>query len=91
MEPAYTSLRLSQKDHGEIQEPQESVQGLESQLPSLATAIQNNRALLLFMDLIEEASDLTIEEWNFRNIISDHLEKLMNQQRIYLRQRGKVN
>lgn len=60
-------------------------------LPNLASMIQNTKDLLLFLDLIEETRDLTLEEWNFRMIIYNHLQNLLNQQRTYWRQRGKVN
>jgi hypothetical protein len=40
--------------------------------------------------MIEESRDLTLEEWNFRKIIQDHLGSLLEQQRIYWKQRDKI-
>lgn len=42
------------------------------------------------MNIIEEFRDLTLEEWNFRAIIESHLQKLLNQQKIYWKQRGTI-
>jgi hypothetical protein len=60
-------------------------------LPSLASTIANFREIIQFLDIVEEFRDLTLEEWNFRNIISSHLANLLEQQRIYWRQRGTIN
>lgn len=39
---------------------------------------------------MEEQRDLTLQEWNFRDILKDHLNSLLEQQRVYWRQRGTV-
>jgi hypothetical protein len=52
-------------------------------ISNLNTTISNNRVTLSFLDMIEESRDLTLEEWNFRKIIQYHLERLLEQQRIY--------
>jgi hypothetical protein len=62
----------------------------EGQLSNLNTTINNNKVMLSFLDMIEESRDLTLEEWNFRKIIQDHLGSLLEQQRIYWKQRGKI-
>lgn len=41
--------------------------------------------------LIECFRDLTLSEWNFREILSSKLVSLLKQQRSYWRQRGKIN
>jgi hypothetical protein len=63
----------------------------KSQLPNLAAAIQNAKDQIQFFDMVEENRDLTLQEWNFRWAVSNHLEKLLHQQRIYWKQRGKIN
>jgi hypothetical protein len=40
---------------------------------------------------MEEFRDPALEEWNFRKIAHDHLANLLKQQRIYWKQRGKIN
>jgi hypothetical protein len=54
---------------------------------NLAKTIDNNKVMLSFLDTLEEFRDLTLEEWNFRKIIQENLEKLLEQQRIYWKQR----
>jgi hypothetical protein len=39
--------------------------------------------VLSFLDMLEESRDLTLEEWNFRRIIQEHLANLLEQQRVY--------
>jgi mannosylglycoprotein endo-beta-mannosidase len=62
----------------------------KTQLPNLAMTIQNCKDVIQFMDILEEGRDLTLEEWNFRQIINDHLQDLLHQQRIYWKQRGTI-
>jgi len=38
-------------------------------LPSLAKSIQNYKEAILFMDILEEARDLYLKEWNFRELL----------------------
>jgi hypothetical protein len=59
--------------------------------PNHAAAISKFKELVQFLDVLEEARDLTLEEWNFRNIINEHLRKLLHQQRTYWKQRGTIN
>lgn len=54
-----------------------------TQFSTYARTIDNTNILLNFMDCIEEGRDLTIEEWNFRAILKNHVESLLNQQKIY--------
>jgi uncharacterized protein YqeY len=44
----------------------------------------------MFLDIIEEYRDLSLEEWNFRKILQEHLENILEQQRIYWRQMGRI-
>jgi hypothetical protein len=39
---------------------------------------------------MEEFRDLTLEEWNFRNCVSEQLHSLLHQQKIYWKQRGTI-
>jgi hypothetical protein len=38
-------------------------------LQSLAKTIENNKMMVLFFDSLEEFRDLSLEEWNAKNII----------------------
>jgi hypothetical protein len=38
--------------------------------------------LLMFLDILEEFRDLSLEEWNMRKIVQHHLKNLLEQERI---------
>jgi hypothetical protein len=42
------------------------------------------------MDFIEESRDLTIQEWNFKDVLVHHLQDLLSNQRVYWKQRGQI-
>lgn len=52
--------------------------------------IENIKLVLHFLETIELFRDLSLPEWNFRNLIAEKLISLLKQQRTYWRQRGKV-
>lgn len=62
----------------------------KNQLPNLAKGIQNCKEVILFLDNLEEIRDLAVHEWNFRTLVVDHLHNLLNQQRIYWKQRETI-
>jgi hypothetical protein len=45
-------------------------------------AIQNSKLVLLFLDILEEFWDLSLQEWNFRSLVQQHIENLSEQQRL---------
>jgi hypothetical protein len=63
----------------------------KNQLPSLAKTIKNCKEVILFLDTLEENRDLSLEEWNFRSLVSQQLESLLAQEKAYWKQRGTVN
>jgi hypothetical protein len=62
----------------------------QQQLSNLAATIMNNNVLLFFLDSVEEYRDLSMQEWHFRKIVQDHLVSLLEQQRVYWKQRGGI-
>lgn len=62
-----------------------------SSTPSLASLISNVKADLHLLDAIECSIDLSLLEWNFREITNAKLISLLRQQMSYWKQRGKVN
>jgi hypothetical protein len=62
----------------------------KAQLPNLALAIQNTKDIIQLLDIMEESKDLTLEEWNFRRLLSSHLQELLHQQKIYWKQRETI-
>jgi hypothetical protein len=62
----------------------------KNQLPSLTKTIQSCKDTILLFDNLEEHRDLSLEEWNFRDIVAQHLQPLLSQQRTYWKQRGAI-
>jgi len=56
-----------------------------SSFSNLKLTIEN-----LSLTILEEYRDLSLEEWNFRDILREKLLSLLEQQRIYWKQRGSV-
>jgi hypothetical protein len=51
-----------------------------SQISNLAKTIDNNKMILSLLDALEEFRDLALEEWNFRRMVQENLDKLLEQQ-----------
>jgi hypothetical protein len=62
----------------------------QASIASLATLIKNVRLIILFMDVLEEFRDLSLYEWNFKEILNKHLLTLLEKQKMYWRQRGNI-
>jgi hypothetical protein len=52
--------------------------------------IQNSKMVLLFLDILEEFRNLSLQEWNFKSLVQQHIEHLLEQQRLYRKQRGNI-
>jgi hypothetical protein len=59
-----------------------------AQISNLATTIENSKMVVSFLNKLEEFRDLALEEWNFRKLVLEHLENLLEQQRQYWKQRA---
>jgi hypothetical protein len=46
--------------------------------------------VLSFLNTLDEFRDLSLEKWNFRVLVQDHLGKLLEQQRVYWKRRGDI-
>jgi nitroimidazol reductase NimA-like FMN-containing flavoprotein (pyridoxamine 5'-phosphate oxidase superfamily) len=46
--------------------------------------------VITFLDNIEELRTLSLEEWNLRDILKDHVITLLQSQKAYWKQRGKI-
>lgn len=62
----------------------------QKSIPILKTNISNVKNILLFLDILENYRDLTLAEWNFREILKQKLSNLLDQQKIYWKQRGAI-
>jgi hypothetical protein len=52
--------------------------------------VSDTKLLIEFIDNIEEHRDLSIEEWNFRDIMQQKVAELLNIQKIYWKQRASI-
>jgi hypothetical protein len=57
---------------------------------NLSKTIERNKLMLHCLDALEQFRDLSLEEWNFRALVRDHLERLLEQQRIYWELTGNI-
>jgi hypothetical protein len=87
---AVRPMDSAKKMMGKFKNPRRVLRCWYAQISNLATTIQNNKMVLNFLDTIEEHWDLSLEEQNFRQMVQENLNGLLEQQRIYWRQRGTV-
>jgi hypothetical protein len=66
------------------------IHGWQKSLPNLAKVIAKTELTIQLMDFIEEIRDLTIQEWNFKNTLVQHLQSLLSKQHAYWKQRGQI-
>ena len=55
----------------------------KQQLPNLAATINNIKSVIHFLETIELFRDLSLSEWNFKNLVTKKLIFLLKQQKIY--------
>jgi exonuclease III len=59
-------------------------------LPCLKNQIQKTNEVIELLDIIEEMRTLTLDEWNLRDALKAHIITLLQNQRTYWKQRGKI-
>lgn len=62
----------------------------QAQSSGLKANIANVKLVLAFMEILEEFRDLSLQEWNFKIMLYDKLTSLLEQQRIYWKQRRTI-
>jgi hypothetical protein len=62
----------------------------QKNIPRLASTIEKSKMVIQLLHLIEESRDLEVHEWNFEDILQDHLSNLLDWQKIYWKQRGRI-
>jgi thymidylate synthase len=60
-------------------------------LPNIDKTVRQIKLLIEFIDFIEEHRDLSIEEWNFRELLQSKNAELLHIQKIYWKQRASIN
>jgi len=46
--------------------------------------------IILFLEVLEDFRDLSLLEWNFKEMLENHLLSLLEKQKIYWKQRGNI-
>jgi hypothetical protein len=59
-------------------------------LPCLKNLIKKVNETIELLDIFEELRPLTLEEWNLRDLLKSHIISLLQNQRVYWKQRGKI-
>jgi hypothetical protein len=62
-----------------------NIKAWQSSIRNLKKTVTNVREVLLLLEVMSETRDLSLEEWNFKKILEDHLLNLLENQRIYWR------
>jgi hypothetical protein len=57
-------------------------------LRNITNTLEYTKLVIQFLNFFEEARDLTIQEWNFRDILLSRVQHLLNLQQTYWKQRG---
>jgi hypothetical protein len=59
-------------------------------LPCLKKLIKKVNETIELLDIFEELRPLTLEEWNLKDLLKSHIISLLENQRVYWKQRGKI-
>jgi hypothetical protein len=62
----------------------------QDSLSSISLVIQRVKSLIHLLESLELLRDLSLSEWNFKNVLCDKLITLLKMQRAYWRQREKI-
>jgi hypothetical protein len=62
----------------------------QNSLPRLTKIIENSKLVLQLLDLMQEYTYLEIQEWNFGRLLQQHLNTLLEWQKLYWKQRGTI-
>jgi transposase-like protein len=83
--PGTASLpaRPNQEANCQAQKTRKAIKDWHIRLPNLASWIDNVKLIVQFLDFIEDHRDLTIQQWNFRDIMLLTLQDLLSKQKTY--------
>lgn len=62
----------------------------QASITSLKTQITNIRLVIFFLEVLAEYRDLSLEEWNFKEILDRHLMRILEKQKLYWKQRRNI-
>jgi hypothetical protein len=80
---------LAKRLMAKLKRARKAIQGWQKSLPNLAKVIDKVKMVIQLLDFIE-SRDLTIQEWNFKDIFIQHLQDLLSKQRTYWKQRCQI-
>lgn len=60
-------------------------------LPKIDKTVQHTKLLIEFIDIIEEHRDLSIEEWNFRDLMQTKVAELLHIQKKIIGNKGHLS
>lgn len=89
------SMRTQQQDPArrlteKLKNLRRAIRQWKSSISSLSMTIQKIKSLIYLLETLELLRDLSLPEWNFRNLICDKLINLLKMQRIYWKQKDKI-
>lgn len=87
---AQSSLDPAKNLSAKFKNLRRAINAWKQKLPGLPLIINNLKIVLHFLETIEMLRDLSLAEWNFRNMVAEKLISLLRQQKAYWKQRGKI-
>ena len=75
---------------GKFKNPRRVIKQWQKHLSSLKANIAGVKLVLSFIGFVEEFRDLSPQEWNFIELLTQKLISLLRQQKIYWKQRGTI-
>jgi len=87
---SWASLATSKVGTHQRKNLRKALEDWQKKLSSLKTNISNVKSIIFFTDIIEEYRDLTLIEWNFIEALKQKLNDLLDQQKIYWKQRWAI-
>jgi hypothetical protein len=70
--------------------PRKRLREWQASKTGMRTIIANTRVSLQFLEVLGVYRDLSVEEWNFKELLKDHLIYLLEKQWIYWKQRDAI-
>jgi hypothetical protein len=68
----------------------ENLKNWQSGFYTISGRIKEIKLVLYFLETLELLRDLSVSEWNFKNLVCNKLISLLKQKREYWKQRGKI-
>jgi hypothetical protein len=80
----------AKKTTAKLKNLRKSINTWVKNLPCLRKLIDKVNSVINLLDALEELRTLSLEEWNLRDILKSHVITLLQNQKTYWKQRGKI-